>query len=64
LRSKVTFAGDDYSSAQFTVTDLWIDQATVPDLWNNSVLGDHLTSDTLAHDWIIVKDESFVTCET
>lgn len=63
MRSKVSFTESDYNNAVFHVTDLWLDQATVPDLWNNSVLGDHLTADTLAHDWVVIKEESYVTCE-
>lgn len=63
MRTRVHFLDSDYSGAQFTATDLWLDQQTIPDLWNNSVLHDHLTADPLAHDWTILTDESWVVCE-
>jgi hypothetical protein len=63
LRSKVHFDNDIYEDAIFSITDLWLDQATIPDLWNNGVLGNHLTPDPFAHDWVIVKDESFMECK-
>lgn len=62
LRTKVSFAGTDFSKATFTVTDLWLDQESFPDLWSKGVLGDHLVSDPLAHDWVIVKEDSYMNC--
>lgn len=63
LRAKVSYSGSDFSKAAFTVTDLFLDQETVPDLWSKGVLGDHLFSDPLAHDWVIVKEDSYMICE-
>ena len=63
LRAKVSYSGSDFSKAAFTVTDLFLDQETVPDLWSKGVLGDHLFSDPFAHDWVIVKEDSYMICE-
>ena len=60
FRAKVAYKEDDLSKATFTATDLWLDQATIPDLWNNGVLSNHLTSDPLAHDWEIFKEDSYI----
>jgi len=62
MRSKVSFNGNDYEKAAFSVTDLWIDSETIPDLWNKGVLSDHLNSDPLAHDWMIIKEDSYISC--
>jgi hypothetical protein len=63
MRSKVSFTRTDFEKAFFTVTDLWYDSETVPDLWGKGVLGDHLYSDPLAHDWVIIKEDSYISCE-
>lgn len=63
MRTRIRFPDDDYSKVDFIATDLWLDQATIPDLWNNSVLSDHLAVDPFAHDWRIIKSESYIHCE-
>lgn len=63
LRAKVVYPASDFSKASFTVTDLFLEQETIPDIWSKGVLGDHLASDPLAHDWVIVKEDSYMICE-
>ena len=52
-----------YEQATFTGTDLWIDTEESPCIWSNGVLSDHLTPDPVAHDWLILKDDTSMICD-